>query len=155
MVNILNSIFLISGRHGVYTGVPPTVMAGFVVVSAALILLGFFLTQKRRSWYQHSQLTQGEIVEISRRFDRSDRRGQHPIFFPVVSFSVNDRQFKIEADKGMAILSQIGQKMQVRYNPENPYESALGESSIPGIKPSVFFVLGLGLLIASLLLMFK
>ncbi|MCU0467314.1 MAG: DUF3592 domain-containing protein [Arcicella sp.] len=153
MVNIINSIFLISGKHGAFTGVPPSVMAGFVVVSTALIILGVYLSKKRRAWYEHSILTQGEIVEVSKRYDRSDRRGQHPIFFPVVSFSVNGRQFKIEADKGMSMLSQIGQKMQVRYNPENPYESALGESNIPGIKPSVFFALGAGLLIASLLLM--
>ncbi len=153
MLNILNSIFLISGRHGAFTGVPPMVMAGFAVVSTALILLGIFLSQKRKAWLQHSQLTQGEIVEVSKRYDRSDRRGQHPIFFPVVSFIVNERQFKIEADKGMSILSKVGQKMQVRYNPENPYESALGERNIPGIKPSVFFVLGTGLLLASILLM--
>jgi hypothetical protein len=153
MVYIINSIFLISGKHGEFTGVPPSVMAGFVLVSTALIVLGVYLSKKRRAWYEHSRLTQGEIVEVSKRYDRSDRRGQHPIFFPVVSFSVNGRQFKIEADKGMSMLSQIGQTMQVRYNPENPYESALGESSIPGIKPSVFFLMGAGLLIASLLLM--
>lgn len=152
MLYIINSIFLISGRHGAFTGVPPTVMVGFVLVSAALIFLGFFLSQKRRLWLQHSQLTQGEIVEVSKRYDRSDRRGQHPIFFPVVSFIVNERQFKIEADKGMSVLSQIGQKMQVRYNPENPYDSALGESNVPGIKPAVFFALGVGLSIASFLL---
>ena len=153
MLYILNSIFLISGRHGVFTGVPPTVMAGFALVSTALIFLGIFLSQKRKAWLQHSQLTQGEIVEVSKRYDRSDRRGQHPIFFPVVSFIVNERQFKIEADKGMSILSKVGQKMQVRYNPENPYESALGESNIPGVKPSVFFALGTALLVASILLM--
>jgi Protein of unknown function (DUF3592) len=155
MENILNSIFLISGKHGAFTGVPPTVMAGFGLVSAALIVLGVYLTQKRRAWYQHSALTQGEIVEVSKRYDRNDRRGQHPMFFPVVSFSVNDRQFKIEADKGVSILSQIGQKMEVRYNPENPYESVLGESNVPGIKPSVFYVLGIGMLLASAVLMFK
>ena len=96
MSNIYSSIFLISGKHGVYTGVPPTVMVAFTVVSAALILLGIYLSQKRREWYQHSLTTQGEIVEVSRRYDRSDKRGQHPMFFPVVSFSVNGRQFKIE-----------------------------------------------------------
>lgn len=154
MSNILNSIFLISGKHGVYTGIPPTVMVAFTVVSAALILLGIYLSQKRREWYQHSLTTQGEIVEVSRRYDRSDRRGQHPMFFPVVSFSVNGRQFKIESDKGMPILSEVGQKMPVRYNPENPYDSALGDSSVPGIKPSVFYFMGAGLLVASILLMF-
>ena len=153
MIYILNSIFLISGKHGAFTGVPPMVMAGFALVSTALIFLGIFLSKKRSAWLEQSRLTQGEIVEVSKRYDRSDRRGQHPIFFPVVSFNVNERQFKIEADKGMSILSQVGQKIQVRYNPENPYESALGESSIPGIKPSVFFVLGTGLLLASILLM--
>lgn len=153
MLYILNSIFLISGKHGAFTGVPPTVMAGFALVATALIFLGIFLRQKRRTWLQHSQLTQGEIVEVSKRYDRSDRRGQHPIFFPVVSFIVNERQFKIEADQGMSIVSKIGQKIQVRYNPSNPYESALGESNVPGLKPSVFFALGTGLLVASLLLL--
>lgn len=153
MSYFLNSIFLISGKHGAFTGVPPTVMIGFAIVSTSLIFLGIFLSQKRKAWLQHSQLTQGEIVEVSKRYERSDRSGQHPIFFPVVSFMVNERQFKIEADKGMSILSQVGQKMQVRYNPENPYESALGERNIPGISPSVFFALGTGLLIASILLM--
>lgn len=152
MSYIFNSIFLISGRHGSFTGVPPTVMIGFALVSTALILLGFFLSQKRKAWLQHSQLTQGEIVEVSKRYDRGDHLGQHPIFFPVVSFIVNERQFKIEADKGMSIISQVGQKMQVRYNPKNPYESALGERNIPGIKPSVFFALGTGLFVACILL---
>jgi hypothetical protein len=154
MSSILNSIFLISGKHGAYTGVPPTVMVAFTIVATALIVLGIYLTQKRREWYRHSFLTQGEIVEVSRRYDRNDRRGQHPIFFPVVSFSVNGRQFKIEADKGMPTISEVGQKMAVRYNPENPYDSALGDNSIPGIKPSVFYFMGGGLLIASILLMF-
>jgi len=153
MLYILNSIFLISGRHGAFTGVPPTVMAGFALVAISLITLGIFLSQKRKVWLQHSQLTQGEIVEVSKRYDRSDRRGQHPIFFPVVSFIVNERQFKIEADKGMSIVSKIGQKIQVRYNPSNPYESALGESNVPGLKPSLFFALGAGLMVASILLM--
>ncbi len=153
MSYILNSIFLISGTHGAFTGVPPMVMAGFALVSTALIFLGIFLSQKRKAWFQHSQLAQGEIVEVSKRYDRSDLRGQYPIFFPVVSFIVNERQFKIEADKGMSMLSKVGQKMQVRYNPENPYDSALGERNIPGINPSVFFALGAGLLIASILLM--
>lgn len=153
MLYILNSIFLISGRHGAFTGVPPTVMVGFALVAISLITLGIFLSQKRKVWLQHSQLTQGEIVEVSKRYDRSDRRGQHPIFFPVVSFIVNERQFKIEADKGMSIVSKIGQKIQVRYNPSNPYESALGESNVPGLKPSLFFALGAGLMVASILLM--
>ena len=154
MSNILNSIFLISGKHGVYTGVPPTVMVAFTVVAVALIVLGIYLSQKRHAWFQHSLTAQGEIVEVSRRYDRSDKRGQHPMFFPIVSFSVNGRQFKIESDKGMPVLSEVGQKMPVRYNPENPYDSALGDSSVPGIKPSVFYFMGAGLLAASILLMF-
>ena len=129
-------------------------MVAFTVVAAALIVLGIYLSQKRREWYRHSLTTLGEIVEVSRRYDRSDRRGQHPMFFPVVSFSVNGRQFKIESDSGMPVLSEVGQKMPVRYNPENPYDSALGDSSVPGIKPSVFYFMGAGLLVASLLLMF-
>jgi hypothetical protein len=155
MASVLSSILLISGKHGVYEGVPPLVMVGFIAVASALIVLGVFVSQKRRHWFQRSVLTEGEIVEVTKRYDRSDKRGQSPIFFPIVSFIVNERQFKIEADSGMSMINGVGERMKVRYNPENPYESALGEASIPGVKPSVFFILGLGLLFASLLLMFK
>ncbi|MBB6005337.1 DUF3592 domain-containing protein [Arcicella rosea] len=154
MESAFNSILLISGPHGVYEGVPPLVMAGFILVAGALIFLGIYLSKKRRDWLQHSVLTNGEVVEVSKRYERSDKLGQSPIFFPVVSFSVNGRQFKIEADKGMSMLSQVGQTMQVRYNPENPYDSALGERSIPGLNPSVFLILGIVLLCTSAMLMF-
>ncbi len=152
---LFSSVLLISGVHGVYEGVPPVVMAGFIIVAGALIFLGVFISQKRRHWFQRSILTNGEVVEVSKRYERSDKLGQSPIFFPVVSFSVNGRQFKIEADKGMSMLSQVGQPMKVRYNPENPYDSALGERNIPGLNPSVFFILGIILLAVSTMLMFK
>ncbi|MFY7826795.1 MAG: DUF3592 domain-containing protein [Flectobacillus sp.] len=153
MESVFASILLISGRPTQpFTGVPPVVMVIFMVVSVALIVLGLVILRKRQSWLEHSQITEGEIVEVSKRYERSDKMGQSPIYFPVVSFSFKGRTFKIEAETGMPKISQVGEKVEVRFNPENPYESTLGTSSIPGTKPALFFVLGTLLLVASAIL---
>ncbi|WP_026994467.1 DUF3592 domain-containing protein [Flectobacillus major] len=153
MESVLASILLISGRPTQpFTGVPPVVMIAFMAISLALIILGIVLVKKRQSWVQHSQITLGEIVEISKRYERSDKMGQSPIYFPVVSFTVNGRTFKIESETGMPRISQVGEKVEVRFNPENPYESTLGTSNIPGTKPGLFFILGVLLLVASAVL---
>jgi uncharacterized membrane protein YtjA (UPF0391 family) len=152
MENLLGSIFLISGRPTeAFTGLPHSVMYAFFVIAIGLFVVGVITSQRRKSWLQQSQLTQGKIVEISKRYERSDKRGQSPIFFPIVSFNVNGRQFKIESDRGMNKLEE-GDTMTVRYNPENPYESALGDNNIPGTKPNLFFVLGVLLFAVSIFL---
>ncbi len=152
MESVLSSILLISGRPTeAFNGLPHSVMYAFFVIAIGLFVVGIVTSQRRKYWFQQSQLTQGRIVEITKRYERSDKRGQSPIFFPIVSFNVNGRQFKIESDKGMDKLAE-GDVMPVRYNPENPYESALGDNNIPGTKPNLFFVLGILLFAVSIFL---
>ena len=77
MESVFASILLISGRPTQpFTGVPPVVMVIFMVVSVALIVLGLVISRKRQSWLEHSQITEGEIVEVSNRYERSDKMGQ-------------------------------------------------------------------------------
>ncbi len=153
MESVLTSILLISGRPTQpFTGVPTAVMVIFMIVAVVLIVLGVVLVKKRAYWLQHSQTTFGEVVEVSKRYERSDKLGQAPIYFPVVSFTVNGRTFKIEADTGMPKITSVGEKMEVRFNPENPYDSTIGSSNVPGTKPSLFFVLGILLLVVSIVL---
>jgi hypothetical protein len=99
-------------------------------------------------------MTYGKIVEISKRYARDDHSGRFPIYFPIVSYYVNGSEFRREADKGLARNCEVGQEIPVRYLTENPYEASLNESSIPVLNPTVFFVLGILMLISSVALSF-
>ena len=57
-----------------------------------------------------------------------------------------------EADKGLARNCEVGQEIPVRYLMDNPYEASLNETSIPVLNPTVFFVLGILMLISSIAL---
>ncbi|MFC0181097.1 Protein of unknown function [Pseudarcicella hirudinis] len=154
MESVLSSILLISGRPAAnYAGPTPVFMVVFTIIAVALLVVGAYLSQRRRQWLQHSALTQGKIVEMTKRYARDDNAGRFPIYFPIVSFNVGEKEFRTEAEKGMSSSVQIGQPIEVRYNPENPYESALGTKNIPVPKPTIFFILGLVMMLSSIFLM--
>ena len=113
-----------------------------------------YLYNKRKDWIAHSKTTYGKIVEISRRYARDDHSGRFPIYFPIVSYYVNGAEFRREAEKGLAKHCEIGQQIPVRYLTDNPYEASLSESNLPVLNPTVFFVLGILMLLSSIILSF-
>lgn len=147
------SIFLISGRpSGNFQGSMTLFLLLFLVIALALIGVGVVLFKKRKEWIAHSKMTYGKIVEISRRYARDDHSGRFPIYFPIVSYHVNGREFRREADKGLGQDCFIGQEIQVRYLSQNPMEVSLSENSVPVLNPTIFFILGILMLISALAL---
>jgi hypothetical protein len=65
---------------------------------------------------------------------------------------VNGAEFRREAEKGLAKNCEIGQQIPVRYLMDNPYEASLSESNLPVLNPTVFFVLGILMLLSSIIL---
>jgi Protein of unknown function (DUF3592) len=153
MTHFLTSIFLISGRGtGVVSGLPPAVNVVFLALSCGLLVAGIIIFQKRRTWLTHSQVTQGKVVDYYKRFERHDHSGMFPMYFPIVTFQANGKQFVTEANKGTQDV-HIGDEIPVRYNEENPEDSVLGSNNIPGLQPGVFLVFGTLLLSISIVLM--
>ena len=70
-----------------------------------------------------------------------------------MAYYVNGLEFRREADKGLAKTCEIGQEIPVRYLSENPYEASLAENTVPGLNPSIFFVMGL-LMLGSAIILF-
>jgi hypothetical protein len=124
----------------------------FLVIALALIGVGMMLFKKRKEWIAHSKMTYGKIVEISKRYARDDHSGRFPIYFPIVSYQVNGREFRREADKGLGHDCYIGQEIRVRYLSQDPMEVSLSENSVPVLDPTIFFILGILMLISALLL---
>ena len=147
------NVLLISARPtGSFQGSMTLFLVLFSVIAFALIGVGVVLYKKRQSWIAHSKMTYGKIVEISKRYARDDHSGRFPIYFPIVSYYVNGSEFRREADKGLARNCEVGQEIPVRYLMDNPYEASLNETSIPVLNPTVFFVLGILMLISSIAL---
>lgn len=147
------TILLISARPtGSFQGSMTLFLVLFSLIAFALIGVGIVLYKKRQSWIAHSKMTYGKIVEISKRYARDDHSGRFPIYFPIVSYYVNGAEFRREADKGLARNCEVGQEIPVRYLMDNPYEASLNETSIPVLNPTVFFVLGILMLISSIAL---
>jgi hypothetical protein len=150
----LGYIIAIAGRRTEVLEPGPMVTFMFVVLALGLIGLGYFYAQRRKQWLSHSLITQGTVVFVSKRYTRGDVSGMHPIYFPTVTYLAGGQQFKIEATQGTDNITEVGQQMEVRYNPETPSESALGSNNIPGVKPTIFYVLGIvSVLISTLLIM--
>ncbi len=152
---IIGSILGIAGSHPRVFEASTTLIMVFFMVALAMLAMGVYFSNRRKAWLQHSATVEGMVVYVNKRYDRQDTAGRHPIYFPVVTFQVNGRQFKIEALKGWEKATNVGESLEVRYNPENPDESSLGGFNIPGVKPQVFFVLGALLAIVSTLLIVK
>ncbi len=147
------TILLISARPtGSFQGSMTLFLVLFSFIAFALIGVGIVLYKKRQSWIAHSKMTYGKIVEISKRYARDDHSGRFPIYFPIVSYYVNGAEFRREADKGLARNCEVCQEIPVRYLMDNPYEASLNETSIPVLNPTVFFVLGILMLISSIAL---
>jgi Protein of unknown function (DUF3592) len=141
-VQIISFVLGIAGRRTETLEPGPMLMALFFVAALAMLGIGIYLTQKRKEWIKHAFSTMGQVVHVNKRYDRQDVQGLHPIYFPVVTFDVNGTQFKIEADKGINNVIEIGQSMTVRYNPTNPSESALNDVQVPVANPMIFYVVG-------------
>jgi LPXTG-motif cell wall-anchored protein len=147
-------ILLISARPtGEFHGSMPLFLGAFTMISLILIGFGIVLFKKRKEWVHNSKMTYGKIVEISKRYSRDDHSGRFPIYFPIVAYYVNGLEFRREADKGLAKTCEIGQEIPVRYLSENPYEASLTENTVPGLNPSIFFVMGL-LMLGSAIILF-
>jgi hypothetical protein len=65
---------------------------------------------------------------------------------------VNGLEFRREAEQGVAKNCEIGQEIPVRYLLDNPYEASLSDNAVPVLNPTIFFVLGILMLLSSIVL---
>ncbi|MBP6385559.1 MAG: DUF3592 domain-containing protein [Pseudarcicella sp.] len=145
---------LIAGKH-TETTVEQSAMFSYLLmgISLTMIVAGLYFLKKRKDWLATSIVTEGVIVEATRRYDRTDYSGSNPMFFPIVSFLVKEREYRIETQKGSNIAPKFGDTMLLRYNPENPYDSALGEMSVPTQTPTLYLVLGAAMFLSSIIIL--
>ena len=148
-------VFLISGvPTGEFKGSIELFLALFIIISLILLAIGLVLWDKRKTWVKRSQITIGKIVEISRRYARDDHSGRFPIYFPIISYYVNGNEFRREVEKGFSKRMEVGEEIQVRYKPEDPFQASLNENSIPIQNPNIFFILGTLMLIGVIAMYF-
>ncbi|MBO9640297.1 DUF3592 domain-containing protein [Siphonobacter aquaeclarae] len=117
-------------------------MFPFVGIALACLAIGFYYSNRRTQWLQHSAVADGVVVDVFKKYNRDDKMGNYPLHFPRVQFSVGNHHFEAQGEAAVDAPVQIGEHMKVRYNVENPEEATLGVNKIPGTNPKVFFILG-------------
>ncbi len=118
------------------------VFSFFILLGLLCLAAGVYFYNRRQSWLAHSVPTQGVVVDVARKYLRDDKSGLHPLHFARVKFDVNGKAFTTDAEEGSEEPVQVGQTIEVRYNPANPVEAAFGTGHVPGLNPKLFFVLG-------------
>lgn len=153
-MNFLAILYGMSMPGGGTLEVSPSVAFLCLGVAAACLAAGFYWSNRRREWIQHSALTQGRVVEVLRKHARDDQRGLNPFYFPKVTFNVNGKLFVKQAEEGTEQAFSVGQTVSVRYNPTNPAEAVFGPQGVPVQNPNVFFIAScLSLLLGAAILM--
>lgn len=120
----------------------PAFIALFIVLAAISLVAGVYFSNKRQYWLSHSVVTKGIIVDVYKKYGRGDQSRLHPFSFPKVKYDAGGRQFVASAEEALEQDVQVGQTIEVRYNPSNPAEASLGQQSAPGMNPTLFYIAG-------------
>jgi Protein of unknown function (DUF3592) len=142
-MKIISAIFLMSMPHTSALTQPGIIVSSILMVLAvASVIMGIMVANRRKQWVSHSTLTQGTIIDVYKKYLRSDKAGHHPVYFPTVVFNVNGKRFQIVGEVGSDKTFDVGQDIPVRYNPINPDEAIVGKAEAPGMNPTVFYAIG-------------
>lgn len=120
----------------------PAFIGLFVLLAASSLVAGVYFANKRQSWFSHSIVTKGVIVDVHKKYERGDQSRLRPFCFPKVKFNANGHQFMAFAEEGVQKNIEVGETIEVRYNPQNPQEASLGAANAPGLNPKLFYVAG-------------
>ena len=120
----------------------PLFLATTAIIAMGCLFAGMYFSNRRKYWLAHSNLTQGVIVDVYKKYMRDDKSGNHPLYFPIVWFNINGKAYERTIENATEKPVAVGETVEVRYNPVNPEEVALGSSEAPGLNPKVFYILG-------------
>lgn len=139
-MNVFAVLFGMSMPGGGTLELSPSVAFLCLGIAAVCLGVGFYWSNRRREWLQHSAVAQGTVVDVLKKHARDDQRGLNPFYFPKVMFNVNGKRFEKQAEAGTDRVFNVGEVVPVRYNPENPGEAVFGPESVPVPSPNLFFI---------------
>jgi hypothetical protein len=135
--------------------VEKVVLSVFTGIAVILLLVAGIASFSNIKKINREQSIPGTVVDMVTRpqYDEEDQdRVIGEIHYPVVEFVVNDKRYTVELNEGSELpLYEIGDEVTILYEPENPQDArikSVGSSALMWVLPSITGILGIGFLVA-------
>ena len=99
-----------------------------MVIGIGIMIVGILMAADRMRKDDYYGFATGKVVGSSYYENSDDER----MYSAIYAYSVGDTEYELEDDDASKVPPQIGKKVEIRYDPEEPADAYVGGKPLPG-----------------------
>lgn len=119
-----------------------------MVIGIGIMIVGIWMAADRMRKDDYYGFATGKVAGSSYYENSDDER----MYSAIYAYSVGDTEYELEDDDASKIPPQIGKKVEIRYDPEEPADAYVGGKPLPG---SILLGIGITMIMLSILAFVK
>ena len=119
-----------------------------MVIGIGIMIVGIWMAAARIHKDYYYGLATGKVVESSYYENSDDER----MYSAIYAYFVGDTEYELEDDDASKVPPQIGKKVEIRYDPEEPADAYVGGKPLSG---SILMSIGITMIMLSILAFVK
>lgn len=119
-----------------------------MTIGIGIMIVGIWMAAARIHKDYYYGLATGKVVESSYYENIDDER----MYSAIYAYFVGDTEYELEDDDASKVPPQIGKKVEIRYDPEEPADAYVGGKPLPG---SILMSIGIIMIMLSILAFVK
>lgn len=119
-----------------------------MVIGIGMMIVGIWMAAVRIHKDNYYGLATGKVTGSSYYENSDDER----MYSAIYAYSVDDTEYELEDDDTSKVPPQIGKKVEIRYDPEEPADAYVGGKPLPG---SILLGIGITMIMLSILVFVK
>ena len=119
-----------------------------MVIGIGMMIVGIWMAAVRIHKDNYYGLATGKVTGSSYYENSDDER----MYSAIYAYSVDDTEYELEDDDTSKVPPQVGKKVEIRYNPDQPADAYVGGKPLPG---SILMGIGITMIMLSILAFVK
>lgn len=119
-----------------------------MVIGIGIMIVGIWMAADRLHKDDYYGSATGKVAGSSYYENSDDER----MYSAIYAYSVGDTEYELEDDDASKVPPQIGKKVEIRYDPEEPADAYVGGKPLPG---SILLGIGITMIMLSILVFVK
>ena len=119
-----------------------------MVIGIGIMIVGILMAADRMRKDDYYGFATGKVVGSSYYENSDDER----MYSAIYAYSVGDTEYELEDDDASKVPPQIGKKVEIRYDPEEPADAYVGGKPLPG---RILMSIGITMIMLSILAFVK
>ena len=119
-----------------------------MVIGIGIMIVGILMATDRMRKDDYYGFATGKVVGSSYYENSDDER----MYSAIYAYSVGDTEYELEDDDASKVPPQIGKKVEIRYDPEEPADAYVGGKPLPG---RILMSIGITMIMLSILAFVK